>query len=133
MVAAVSENELGSVAGGVAVVGTIDDGFNVFWAEYPKHIAKKDALKAWTKLQPSAELLDTILQALRWQKATPAWQKEAGTYVPLAATWLRGERWDDEPCDTRPLLTAVNYDWICPHEPHCKHRAACAIVALRKP
>lgn len=110
---------------------TIDEGFDRFWAEYPKHLAKKDALKAWTKLRPTRELIERILAAVRWQRTTPAWTKEAGTYVPLAATWIRGERWEDEPCDTQPVLTS--YEWNCPHEPHCRHRAECAVITMRKP
>lgn len=81
-----------------------DEGFDRFWAIYPKHVAKKDALKAWEKLRPSPALIERILAAVEWQRQTPKWLKDGGEFAPYPATWLRSERWEDEPCDTRPLL-----------------------------
>ena len=83
-------------------LATYDDGFDRVWAEYPKHVKKKEAKKAWTQLHPSLELIDRIVAAVRWQRATPAWSD--AQFIPHFASWIRGERWDDEPCDTRPLL-----------------------------
>lgn len=87
---------------------TIDDGFERFWAEYPRHVKKKEAKRAWTTLHPTPELLEKILVAVRWQRATPAWTKDGGDYIPHASSWIRGERWEDEPCDTQPLLGKAN-------------------------
>lgn len=82
----------------------LDDGFERFWAEYPRHASKKDAQKAWRLLAPSSDLVEKILRAVCWQKTTPQWTQEGRSFVPYAATWLRGERWEDEPFDTRPQL-----------------------------
>lgn len=83
----------------------IDDGFErFFWPAYPRHVGKKDARSAWTKLAPNDALIERIVAALRWQRQTPAWTKDGGTYIPYPATWLRAERWDDEPFETRPML-----------------------------
>lgn len=107
-----------------------DAGFNRFWQAYPRRVSRLDALKAWTKLAPSPELVDLIMDALSWQKTTPQWTKADGAFVPHAASWLRGERWTDEPFETRPVLT---YEpWVCSHTPHCPHRSACLVVAARK-
>jgi hypothetical protein len=84
---------------------TADAGFDVFWAVYPRHASRLDALKAWRQLNPSPALQATILDAVAWQKTTPQWTKDGGSYVPYAASWLRGERWMDEPFETRPLHT----------------------------
>jgi hypothetical protein len=84
---------------------TADPGFDAFWAVYPRHASKLDAQKAWAALAPSPALLATILDAVAWQKTTPQWTKDGGAYVPYAASWLRGERWMDEPFETRPLHT----------------------------
>ena len=73
--------------------------FAQFWELYPKKRGKKDAEKAWRKLNPDDALLKTILDAVAFWKQTKEWTKDNGTYVPLPATWLRGERWTDE----RPL------------------------------
>jgi hypothetical protein len=71
----------------------VDDGFTSFWAVYPKRHAKKDAMKAWGQLRPSAELQAAIMDALAWQ--IPGWTDL--TYAPLPASYIRGERWTDEP------------------------------------
>ena len=69
------------------------DGFDAFWRVYPRRQARKDAVRAWRQLCPSAETQRAILDALEWQ--VPAWTDLA--YTPLPATYLRGERWTDEP------------------------------------
>jgi len=70
--------------------------FDVFWSEYPLKKAKQDALRAFAKLRPDDELLETILQAVRRQKATDSWRKDNGDYIPHPATYLNGRRWEDE-------------------------------------
>lgn len=72
------------------------EGFALFWAAYPKKSAKQDALKAFVKLAPSTELLDTLLSAIALQKASAGWAKDGGAFIPLPASWLRGRRWEDE-------------------------------------
>ena len=72
-------------------------GFDAFWAVYPRRRAKGDARKAWKALKPSPELQQKILNAVSAQSQSPDWQKEEGKYIPYPASWLRGERWEDEP------------------------------------
>lgn len=76
------------------------DAFDTFWEAYPRHEAKKDARKAWGQVNPSEETLGKILAALEWQKQCDQWLRG---YIPLPATYLRGERWEDEPM-SRPAL-----------------------------
>jgi hypothetical protein len=71
--------------------------FDLFWSKYPRRTAKAEARKAWAKLNPSQELVALILMALDWQREQPSWTKDDGQYIPHPATWLRGERWEDEP------------------------------------
>lgn len=71
-------------------------GFDTFWNAYPRKAAKKDAAKAWAKLNPSPELVLTILEALKLQRQQESWLKANGAYIPYAATYIRGERWEDE-------------------------------------
>lgn len=73
-----------------------DEGFVVFWEQYPRKVSKQDAAKAWAKLKPSGELLAAIMAAVSAQKVSPEWLKEDGRFVPHAATWLNGRRWEDE-------------------------------------
>ncbi len=74
-----------------------DESFNRFWLAYPKKKARLDALKAWTALKPQLVLVEEILSALDWQTRSYEWRKNGGMFVPLPASWLRGERWTDEP------------------------------------
>ena len=70
--------------------------FETFWKTYPKKVAKKDAARAWGKLNPDAALQATMLTALEAQKRSEAWTKDKGTFIPYPATWLNGARWTDE-------------------------------------
>lgn len=70
--------------------------FEEFWREYPKKQGKKDAQKAFSKLKLDKELFEKIMQAIKTQKNNSDWVKENGKYIPLPATWIRGERWEDE-------------------------------------
>jgi hypothetical protein len=71
-------------------------GFDQFWPEYPKKVSKQDAVKAWQKIKPDSDMLAKILQSLAVQKKSANWLKENGQYIPNAATWLNGKRWEDE-------------------------------------
>ncbi len=71
------------------------DDFDKFWAAYPKKVSKADARKAWVQtkhLRPDTEsLIKTLMDHCR----TEQWMANGGSYIPYAATWLRGERWED--------------------------------------
>lgn len=72
------------------------EAFEVFWKLYPNKKSKKDARKAWEKLKPGAELRMTLMTALGNHRISRDWVKDDGQYVPMASTWLNGERWTDE-------------------------------------
>lgn len=72
------------------------EGFNAFWAAYPKKAGKADALKAWNKLKPDIVLQAKMGEALTAQKKSPQWTKNNGQYIPMPSTWLNGKRWEDE-------------------------------------
>ncbi len=71
------------------------DGFEAFWRVYPRKEARKDAVKAWNQARPSGDTQEAILDALAWQCQLKNWQ-ESKRYIPLPASYLRGERWTDE-------------------------------------
>jgi hypothetical protein len=71
--------------------------FDVFWSAYPKKVGKKDTVKAFTKLNPTQELLETILTKLEVLKKSDSWVRG---FIPNPATFLNGERWNDEPVTT---------------------------------
>lgn len=76
-----------------------DDGFEAFWAHYPKKKSRQDAEKAWRKLKPDAALQAVIAEAVEAQARSPDWLKDAGRFIPYAATWLHGQRWTDRPVE----------------------------------
>ena len=79
---------------GQAVVDTDEKPtFPAFWLLYPKKVAKFDAEKAWNKLS-EADRLDAIIGLVAWRQA---WvRRNEMQFVPHAATWLNGHRWEDE-------------------------------------
>lgn len=74
---------------------SVADGFEQFWKLYPKKKSRKDALKAWSKLSPSAEQQAAMFAALAQHCVSRDWTKDSGQYIPMASTWLNGERWHD--------------------------------------
>ncbi len=73
-----------------------DVGFVPFWEKYPKKVGKKAAWKAWQKLQWSDALGAKIMEGLAKSVESEQWVKDSGRYVPHAATWINGERWEDD-------------------------------------
>jgi len=72
------------------------ESFNKFWDAWPRKVAKADAVKAWNKLAPDAELTIYIIERVNLLAQTDDWLKDGGRYIPHPATWLNGRRWEDE-------------------------------------
>lgn len=79
-----------------SVKSEYSDSFNRFWEIYPRKTAKKEAYKAWKKINPNNELLVKVLRAVDCQRTSRDWQREDGRYIPHASTWLNQGRWEDE-------------------------------------
>ncbi len=84
------------------------EAFEVFWKLYPNKKAKANARKSWMKLKPSAELRQTLMTALGSHRLSRDWTKDDGQYVPMASTWLNGERWTDVLKPAGSTQTAFN-------------------------
>lgn len=87
---------------------TLSAGFQGFWARYPNKSSKKDAEKAFGQVVKTPEIEDEIHAALDWQ--IPHWQTLEWYQPPYAATYLRKERFRDEPptpTPSRPIAKAV--------------------------
>jgi hypothetical protein len=67
-----------------------------FWPMWPRKVAKAAALRAIKKLTPAPELRDDILEAVDNQSQWPQWTKDRGQFIPHAATWITGRRWEDK-------------------------------------
>ena len=71
-------------------------GFLQIWGRYPRKIGKGAAEKAYQKIHPGQELLETILQKIAAAERTAQWQKDGGEFIPHLATWLNQRRWEDD-------------------------------------
>ncbi len=74
----------------------LEKGWIQFLAVYPKRVAKKDARRAWDKLNPDEGLTNKILAQIALAKKSEEWQKANGKFIPFPASWLNGRRWEDE-------------------------------------
>jgi hypothetical protein len=77
--------------------GNTQDQFERFWRTYPKKAAKQKAVRAFNKLHPDPELFKRILDSVETNARSQAWRKDDGQFIPHAATFINGRRWEDEP------------------------------------
>jgi hypothetical protein len=71
--------------------------FERFWDEYPRKKGRKKAKEKFLSLSLDEEKFKRIMEALRKQKESDEWKRDkAKKYIPHPATWLHGERWEDE-------------------------------------
>jgi len=68
--------------------------FTRFWAAYPRRVGKGQARKAWTTaIKRGADVELVIERAGRFAAERG---NEDPKFIPHPATWLNGERWNDE-------------------------------------
>lgn len=73
------------------------DIFARFWTAYPIGRDKQAAIRAWDKLKPDRQLMQTMDAALKAQKETLTAENPRDRYpFPYAVRWLTGRRWEDD-------------------------------------
>lgn len=77
---------------------TQKDRFEKFWNLYPKKQNRKEAEKAWKKIDPSPEETNSILCGLKRSIEKDSRFREK-QFTPLPATWLNAGGWEDEFAD----------------------------------
>jgi uncharacterized protein YdaU (DUF1376 family) len=77
------------------------DRFDIFWKQYPRKVAKPNALKAWNKIKPDDVVLKKMLAAINSQGLS---SREI-QFVPHPASWLNAKRWEDEISATTTNVT----------------------------
>lgn len=87
--------------------------FQIFWAAFPKKV-NKGVARLQFNIAIKHTPLQTMLDALAWQKQQPQWIKDGGAFIPKPENWLHGERWEDEPVETPRLKdqTVKNMDAV---------------------
>ena len=77
----------------------VESMFAEFWSAYPRKDAKKSAHKVFLRILNDSDdpraLHAQILNAIALAKRSHQWQKDDGDFIPLPATWLNQERWED--------------------------------------
>lgn len=87
--------------------------FENFWLLYPRHVAKKAARVAWQRMTPTDQQA-AIVAIADWRRVFAARDAE---YIPHPATWLNGERWEDElPREYKPQAP-TQYHTAAPAQP----------------
>lgn len=71
----------------------VSDAFDDFWTLYPRHDAKKAARQAWAKIDASLHI-PILISVADWRRVWNA--RDDHRYTPMPASWLNGERWEDE-------------------------------------
>jgi hypothetical protein len=78
--------------------------FQRFWEAYPKKRSKGQAEKAFSKINPDEQLLETMISTIERATKSEDWIKEKGKFIPHPATWLNAKGWEDEPTETKPEI-----------------------------
>ena len=96
-------------------LSALESDFNAFWRVYPKKQNKPDAFKAWIQTKLVRPSIDKIVQSVVDHKTYDRqWNRDNGDYVPMPATFIRGERWLDEyekveHVNRTPVQPAIEY------------------------
>ena len=94
-------------------VNEIESMFVEFWQAYPRKEAKQAAKKTFMKLRPTAELLAEILSGIEKHKNGEQWQ-QGKTHIPFPATFINGERWNDEVEEYKPKPNSIRAESVTP-------------------
>lgn len=86
------------------VTPIVPETFLQFWTAYPRKEAKAKALEAFKKIVFINGDFEKLLAALEAAKGSDQWRRDAGKFIPHAATWLNGRRFEDEV--TQPVKAA---------------------------
>lgn len=72
--------------------------FKIWYNVYPRKVAKAQAEKAWTRINPNSVLVELMVQAVAAQVADHETRKARNLFTPEwkhPATWLNGSCWED--------------------------------------
>lgn len=68
--------------------------FDLFWEKYPRKDGKKDAFNAWEKQKCFNGHFEFIMEKVELFNSYCSGKEKK--FIPLPATWINGERWNDE-------------------------------------
>ena len=74
----------------------VQSGFNQFWEIYPRRDGRAPALKAYGKALKSGVNPADIEAGAKLFAANVERERTEARFIPMPATWLNGQRWQDE-------------------------------------
>ena len=100
---------------------SIDDDFASWWECYPRKVGKGQAIRAYRTARKKTDHA-TLVAAITQQ--TPKLVAKGPDFCPYPATWLNGERWNDElAADRAPVAEERDDSWISKPAPDWMHDA----------
>ena len=72
------------------------ESFDLFWAEYPRKSRIAHARRLWASMGLD-DKAGEVMAGLARCKASAAWSKDGGKFVPGVSRWLEDEGWHDQP------------------------------------
>jgi hypothetical protein len=76
--------------------------FEAWWVLYPRKEAKGAALKAWTSALKRIDI-ETLMDRVTLYAGSELPDRQ---YIPLPATWLNADRWND---DVKPVTASLHH------------------------
>lgn len=87
----------------------IEDLFTDFWKVYPNRVGKSKALSSWKNTIKTSEQAQLVINHVKTRAVFDAqWIKDGGQYVPLPATFINQQRWEDEYKRSAPIAVTPN-------------------------
>jgi len=99
----------------------MDAEFEAFWDAYPRKNAKAHARKAYAKARKTISASALLAAVKAWPFDEQV--RNGSDYRPYAASWLNGERWEDE--SVQAALSANQSREKFSPDQHAAHQAAC--------
>lgn len=84
-----------SSAGAAEAPTNLDDGFDEFWAVFPRREQKRDALKAWRQMRREKIRPERLIDGARGYAAFVLAENRTRDKIKLPASWLRAGGYDD--------------------------------------
>ena len=86
-------NNLGKETNNSSSSDEVDYYFDQLWSLYPRKVGKGQARKAFKAASKKADFYDLLPKLMDYVQTLEGKDKQ---FIPHLATWLNGERWEDE-------------------------------------
>jgi len=86
-------NNLGKETNNSSSNDEVDYYFDQLWSLYPRKVGKGQARKAFKAASKKADFYDLLPKLMDYVQTLEGKDKQ---FIPHLATWLNGERWEDE-------------------------------------